>query len=112
MGGFLIEPKYRQSELGNYIFKYLLKNGGIKVQEKKNIEKANYLYNYLDNSNIRKLCGDIALSVIKDGAYYAYIVPCADQLVLQQLPVGFCRTRYNVKDLAAVEFNMKFFDTF
>ena len=82
------------------------------VKEDKILKDFARILNYLDNSNIRKLCGDIALSVIKDGAYYAYIVPCADQLVLQQLPVGFCRTRYNVKDLAAVEFNMKFFDTF
>lgn len=40
------------------VFKYLLKNGGIKVQEKKNIEKANYLYNYLDNSNFYKTMAD------------------------------------------------------
>lgn len=67
---------------------------------------------YLDNSNVRKLCGDIALSVIKDGAYYGYIVPCSEQLVLQQLPVGYCRSRYSVRGVPAVEFNMKFFDTF
>lgn len=68
--------------------------------------------NYLDNSYIRKICGDIALCVIKDGAYYAYIVPSNEGLVLQQLPVGFCRTRYSVRGLPAIEFNMKFFDTF
>lgn len=36
------------------VFKYLLKNGGIKEQERKNIEKATYLYNYLDQSNFYK----------------------------------------------------------
>ena len=40
------------------VFKYLLNNGGIKVQEKKNIEKANYLYNYLDNSKFYKTMAD------------------------------------------------------
>lgn len=34
------------------VFKHLLDNGGIKEQEKRNIEKANYLYNYLDNSRL------------------------------------------------------------
>ena len=32
------------------VFKYLLNNGGIKEQEKRNLEKAKYLYDYLDNS--------------------------------------------------------------
>ena len=32
------------------VFKHLLSIGGIKEQERRNIEKANYLYNYLDNS--------------------------------------------------------------
>ena len=36
------------------VFKYLLSIGGIKEQERRNIEKANYLYNYLDNSILYK----------------------------------------------------------
>ena len=85
---------------------------GEEVKEDKILKDFAKVLNYLDNSNVRKICGDIALSVIKDGAYYGYIVPCADQLVLQQLPVGYCRTRYSVRGVPAVEFNMKFFDTF
>jgi hypothetical protein len=30
--------------------------------------------NYLDNSYISKICGDIALGVIKNGSYYGYVV--------------------------------------
>ena len=85
---------------------------GEDVKEDKVLKDFAKVLNYLDNSNVRKICGDIALSVIKDGAYYGYIVPCADQLVLQQLPVGYCRTRYSVRGVPAVEFNMKFFDSF
>ena len=29
---------------------------------------------FLDHTNIRKICGDIALEVVKNGAYYGYIV--------------------------------------
>jgi hypothetical protein len=86
--------------------------GSDEVKEEKVLKDFAKVLNYLDNSNIRKICGDIALSVIKDGAYYGYIVPSNEALVLQQLPIGFCRTRYTVRGLPAVEFNMKFFDTF
>ena len=85
---------------------------GEDVKEEKVLKDFAKVLDYLDNSNVRKICGDIALSVIKDGAYYGYVVPCAEQLVLQQLPVGYCRTRYSVKGMPAIEFNMKFFDTF
>ncbi len=82
------------------------------VNEEKIKKDFMRILNYLDNSYIRKICGDIALEVIKNGCYYAYIVPSPTGLVLQQLPVGYCRSRYMVKNMPAVEFNMKFFDTF
>ena len=68
------------------------------------------ILSYLDNSHIKKLCGDIALNVIKYGCYYGYIVPNSRGLILQELPVNYCRSRYYVGDSPAVEFNMKFFD--
>ena len=40
------------------VFKYLLNNGGIKEQEKRNLEKAKYLYDYLDNSLFYKTLAD------------------------------------------------------
>ena len=65
---------------------------------------------YLDNSHIKSLCGKIALKVIKYGAYYGYIVPGGEGLILQELPVDYCRSRFNIGDMPAVEFNMAFFD--
>lgn len=82
------------------------------IKEDKILKDFSKVLNYLDNSYIRKVCGDIALEVIKNGAYYGYIVPNKDGLVLQQLPANYCRTRYNVGAFPAIEFNMKFFDTF
>lgn len=64
----------------------------------------------MDNSHIKQLCGEIALEVVKNGAYYAYIVPSTTGLVLQQLPIGYCRSRYKVGTMPAIEFNMKYFD--
>ena len=70
------------------------------------------LLNYFDNSYIKKICGDIALSVIKNGAYYGYLIDNPKSIVLQELPVSYCRSRYTVNGSPAVEFNMRFFDTF
>ena len=68
--------------------------------------------NFLDNSYIRKICGDIALDVIKNGCYYGYVVPSDECVILQDLPISYCRSRYKSNGRPAVEFNMKFFDTF
>ena len=51
---------------------------GEDVKEEKILKDFAKVLNYLDNSNVRKICGDIALSVIKDGAYYGYIVPSTE----------------------------------
>lgn len=80
-----------------------------KLTEKILTEFDNVL-TYLDNSHVKKLCGDIALDVIKYGAYYGYIVPSPKGLVLQQLPLNYCRSRFSIGDIPVVEFNMAFFD--
>jgi hypothetical protein len=81
-----------------------------KVKEDKIVGDFHKVLNYLDNSYIKKVCGDMALGVIKNGAYSGYIVPTSTGIVIQELPVNFCRSRYNVGNLPAVEFNMRFFD--
>ena len=80
------------------------------AKESKIIKDFTKVLNYLDNSYIKKTCGDIALEVMKNGAYYGYITETTTGLVLQQLPVNYCRSRYNVGNTPAVEFNMRFFD--
>jgi hypothetical protein len=54
----------------------------------------------------------MALEVILNGAYYGYIVPSSTGLTIQQLPIAYCRSRFTVKGMPVVEFNMKYFDTF
>ena len=82
------------------------------VKPEKILKEYSKILQYLDNSYIRKLSGDIALSAIKDGAYYGYVVPSNTSLVLQQLPVNYCRSRYSKNNMPVVEFNMRYFDTF
>jgi hypothetical protein len=80
------------------------------VKPEKTIEGFNKSLIYLDNFEVKKNFGDIALKVIINGCYYGCIVRESDRAVLQELPVNYCRSRYNVNGRAAIEFNMKFFD--
>ena len=86
----------------------------IKDESEKSFEKAlidfNNILGYLDNSHVKKVCGDIASEVVKNGAYYGYISPSRDGLVLQQLPINYCRKRFNIGDMPVIEFDMRFFD--
>ena len=81
------------------------------TKEEKILKDFSKVLNYLDNSYLKKVCGDIALEVIKNGCYYGYIVDSSEGLVLQQLPIDYCRSRYYVGTNPAIEFNMRFFDT-
>lgn len=80
------------------------------IKEEKVLGDFVKLLSYLDNSHIKSICGDIALQVLRNGAYYGYIVPSSDGLVLQELPINYCRSRYFVGNTPAIEFNMRFFD--
>lgn len=81
------------------------------VKEEKILKDFSKILNYLDNSYLKKIFGDISLEIIKNGCYYGYIVENKNSLILQQLPVDYCRSRYSVGTNPAVEFNMRFFDT-
>ena len=80
------------------------------IKEDKIMNEFVKVLNYLDNSYIKKICGDIALQVIKNGVYYGYVVDSPNGIIIQELPVQYCRSRYFVGNLPAIEFNMKFFD--
>lgn len=66
---------------------------------------------FYDRSNIKKICQDFALYVLRDGVYYGYIYNGTDGVIVQDLPWQWCRSRYKIGGMPAVEFNMKYFDT-
>ena len=82
------------------------------VKQEKVLKDFSTMLNLLDDSYIQKMCGEIALTVIVDGCYYGYIADVKGKIILQQLPTEYCRVRYYVDNMPAVEFNMAFFDTF
>ena len=75
------------------------------------VEDFHKVLNYLDNSAIKKNCQDIALQVITKGAYYALVIPSKNGIILQTLPLEYCRCRCYSGSIPIVELNMKFFDS-
>lgn len=65
---------------------------------------------YLENSNLKQVFGRCALSVIKNGCYYGYILDKGTAAYLQELHPDYCRSRYEIDGNAAIEFNIQFFD--
>jgi hypothetical protein len=82
------------------------------VKKEKVIEGFYKALTYLDNFEIKRFCGDVALKVLRFGCYYGYKVQQADRMVIQELPIKYCRSRFNVNNRPVVEFNMKFFDDY
>ena len=65
---------------------------------------------YLDNSDLKRLFGKIALKVVRDGCYYGYVIQKEKRISVQELPVNYCRSRFEIDNRPVVEFNMKYFD--
>lgn len=76
----------------------------------KALTEFNKVLFYFDNSEIKRLFGEIALKVFKNGCYYGYKIPSDARMSIQELPVKYCRTRYNINGHPAIEFDMRFFD--
>jgi len=53
------------------------------IKEDKVINDFTRILNFLDNSYIKKLSGDIALEIMKNGCYYGYVVPSNKELIIQ-----------------------------
>ena len=81
-----------------------------KAKQKVVVENWYKALDYLDESNLKILFGKIALNVIKEGCYYGYLLEdSTSRVALQELPVDYCRSRYEIDGVPAVEMNMKYF---
>jgi len=82
-----------------------------KANNDKIVDEFMKTLNYFDATHIKKLCGEFALSVIRDGIYYCYAYEGAHSILFQELPWKWCRSRYKIAGVPAIEFDMSFFDT-
>ena len=67
---------------------------------------------YLDNSDVKRLFGNIALEVVKNGSYYGCIIDFNDKFSIQQLPSAYCRSRFTRGVDPVIELDMRFFDVY
>lgn len=65
---------------------------------------------YLEDSHLKRVFGDIALKVVRDGCFYGYCIKKNDAAYIQELPAYYCRSRYELNGQTAIELNVKFFD--
>lgn len=78
------------------------------LKEDKILSSFNKALLYLDNFQIKKNLGDIALKVIKRGVYYGYLTEKEDRMIIQELPIKYCRSRFtSAEGRPLVEFNMR-----
>ena len=113
---------YRTSGIYNRLCRYLaymyrydwMVTPYINDEKEKTAEKAlenfHKVLNYLDNFQVKRFFGEVALKVIRNGCYYGYLIEKSDRVFVQELPVNFCRSRFFVNGRPAVEFNMRYFD--
>ena len=83
-----------------------------KIKDEKVVEGWIKASVYLENSDLKRNFGLYALEVIKNGCYYGYILDKGTAAYLQELHPDYCRVRYEIDGISAVEFNIKFFDDF
>lgn len=67
---------------------------------------------FLDEFEVKRFCGKVALKVVKNGCFYGYLIAQGDKIVVQQLLPNYCRSRFQVNNRPAVEFDMRFFDNY
>lgn len=85
--------------------------GGYSHSQKEKIASNWYKASFfLENCQLKKTFNNIALKVIVDGAYYGYKIQQKDVVYLQELPVNYCRSRYELNGKPAIELNLKYFD--
>ncbi len=81
------------------------------IKTKKIAEKYYDAADFCSAFQIERKCAIFAKDVFVRGAYYGLIHDDGENVVIQDLPFEYCRSRFkNAQDIDIVEFNMKFFD--
>ena len=81
--------------------------------DKKSKKKYDQSLSFLSSLKIKDLCGQIAIKVLAEGAYYGVLRDYgADGIAVQNLPANYCRSRFkNQQNIDVVEMNILYFDS-
>ena len=77
-----------------------------------NMKKFQKILDYAEQSNIKDTCNSIGQILVRDGAFYGYERDLDGVLTIQHLPTAFCRSKFKVYGVYAVEFDFGYFDAF
>lgn len=95
-----------------FVVPYPIKEINDSKNEAKLIGDFTKVLSYLDNSDVKRVFGNIALEVIVSGSYYGCILDLGTSFAIQQLPSEYCRSRWSKGADQIVELNMRFFDKY
>lgn len=88
------------------------KNGKGDITERKTAQTYYNAAEFCSAFQIDRKCALFARDVLVKGAYYGLIHDDGENVVIQDLPFDYCRTRFkNAMDVDVIEFNLSFFDT-
>lgn len=82
------------------------------VTETAFIKSFDKILTYTEKSHVKDTCSEIALIIVRDGAFFGYERESDDTIAMQQLPTAYCRTRFKINGVYAVEFDFSYFDQF
>ena len=66
---------------------------------------------FIDKLRLHNVAPYLAYEVLVDGVCYRLKRETEDSVVLQELPLKYCRTRYQINNKDIIEFNVRYFDT-
>lgn len=73
-------------------------------------EKYHEALSYLDSWNFKTQLPEIDFYVVRDGAFYGYLIETDIGTHLQRLPSGYCRSIYKSDGYPIVELDIKYFE--
>ena len=89
---------------------YTLGYGKYKISDRQVSKTYFDASNFCTTFQIERKCALFAKDVFVKGGYYGLIIDNGDDVVIQDLPFDYCRSRFkNQQDVDMVEFNLDFF---
>lgn len=86
---------------------YIWKRGVLTTDVALDMDKALRLVDSLD---LASQMPKIAVKVVRDGVFYGYFRKNNETALIQELPIDYCRSTFDLNGFAAVEFNLRYFD--
>lgn len=66
---------------------------------------------FIDSLRVHHMASYLAYDVLVHGVSYKLKIENNNSIILQDLPINYCRTRYKISNKDIIEFNVRYFDT-